>query len=340
MKRMDITIDDIASELNISVSTVSRALNNHPRISDATKQKVIRVAKEKGYKPGLSDYGKKLVSTGQFIALICPHMNSRMYRTAFERLQKTFLPRGIMVSAIFSGNSSAVEKQIVERLVEIKPALVVTSTAVDSVDYSHFDKLMNAGIPLVFFNRVNFDYQVPKIIADNYQGAFSAAQKFIGSGLNRIGVILGNRRCPIYEEILKGIKQAVNKAGLAWRSEYIVNCDLDDSSVYQAIEYLFELPEAPNAMIVARPQNALLLMQALKEKNISVPNDIPVVAFGAFEYNKFITPAVSTIEVDAFQMADELVGKVEEMISSDMDLIASNTIIVPTDLIVRGTSFR
>ena len=76
MKRMDITIDDIASELGISVSTVSRALNNHPRISDATKQKVLKKAKELGYKPGLSDYGRRLTSLGQIVALVCPHLNT------------------------------------------------------------------------------------------------------------------------------------------------------------------------------------------------------------------------------------------------------------------------
>lgn len=340
MKRMDITIDDIASELGISVSTVSRALNNHPRISDATKQKVLKMAKELGYKPGLSDYGKRLVSTGQIVALVCPHLNSRMYRTALDKLQKVLLPKGIIVSSFFTGNDTIVEKQIVERIIEVKPALVVLSTSVDTTDYSHFGQLIDAGIPLVCFNRVNFDYPVPKIIADNFQGAFSAASKFINSGANRIGVIVGSRRCPIYEEIVKGIKQAVYKAGMAWRSEYVVNCDLEDNSVDHAIEYLFSLPEPPNAMIVAKPHNVLLLIQALKAKNINVPNDIPVIAFGSFEYNKFITPSISTIEVDANRMADELVAKVEEMISADNEHITSNTIIVPTDLFVRGTSFR
>lgn len=340
MKRMDITIDDIANELNISVSTVSRALNNHPRISDATKQRVLKMAKELGYKPGLSDYGKRLTSSGQIVALVCPHLNSRMYRTALDKLQKVLLPKGVVVSTFFTGNSTSTERQIVEKLIEIKPSLVVLSMAVDTVELSHFGLLSNAGIPLICFNRVSFDYPVPKIIADNFQGAFSAANKFIGSGATRIGVIVGNRRCPIVEEIVKGVKQAISKAGLAWRSEYVVNCDLEDSSVEYATEYLFGLPEPPNAMIVSKPQNALLLIQALKAKGLHVPNDIPVVAFGSFEYNKYLTPAISTIEVDANQMADELVAKVEEVLAADSDAIVSNTIIVPTNLFVRGTSFR
>jgi LacI family transcriptional regulator len=337
---MEITIDDIASELDISVSTVSRALNNHPRISDATKQKVLRKAKELGYKPGMSDYGKRLVSTGQIVALVCPHMNSRMYRTALERLQSALLPKGIVVSAFYSENKSEIEKQIIARLIEIKPAVVVLSTAVDTNDYSHFAQLIEAGIPLICFNRVNFDYPVPKIIADNYQGAFNAATKFINGGAMRVGMIIGNRRCPIYEEIVKGVKQAVYKVGRAWNGQYVVNCDLDDSSVEHAIEYLFSLPEPPDAMIVARPQNALHLIYKLREQNISIPNDIPVVAFGSFEYNKYITPAISTIEVDANRMAEELLAKVEETLSSDGEMVSSNTIIVPTELFVRGTSFR
>ncbi len=337
---MDITIDDIAGELSISVSTVSRALNNHPRISDATKQKVLKKAKELGYKPGMSDYGKKLVSSGQIVALVCPHMNSRMYRTALERLQSVLLPKGIIVSAFYSENRSDIEKQIFTRLIEIKPAMVIVSSAVDTTDYGHFAQLISAGIPLICFNRVNFDYPVPKIIADNYQGAYNAASKFIAGGAHRIGMIVGNRRCPIYEEIVKGVKQAVYKEGRAWNSEYVVNCDLDDSSVEHSIEYLFSLPEPPDAMIVARPQNALHLIYKLREMNISIPNDIPVVAFGSFEYNKYITPAISTIEVDANRMAEELVAKVEETLLSDGEQLSANTIIVPTELFVRGTSFR
>lgn len=337
---MDITIDDIAGELNISVSTVSRALNNHPRISDATKQKVLKKAKELGYKPGMSDYGKKLASSGQLVALVCPHMNSRMYRTALERLQSVLLPKGIIVSAFYSENRSAIEKQIFARLIEIKPSMVIVSSAVDTTDYGHFAQLINAGIPLICFNRVNFDYPVPKIIADNYQGAYNAASKFIAGGAKRIGMIVGNRRCPIYEEIVKGVKQAVYKEGRAWNSEYVVNCDLDDSSVEHSIEYLFSLPEPPDAMIVARPQNALHLIYKLREMNISIPNDIPVVAFGSFEYNKYITPAISTIEADANRMAEELVAKVEETLLSDGEQLSANTIIVPTELFVRGTSFR
>jgi LacI family transcriptional regulator len=337
---MDITIDDIAIELGISVSTVSRALNNHPRISDATKQKVLKKAKELGYKPGMSDYGKRLASSGQIVALVCPHLNSRMYRTALEKLQPALLAKGIIVSAFFSENRSEVEKQIVSKLVEIKPAAVVICTAVDTNDYSHFSNLLDAGIPLICFNRVNFDFPVPKIIADNYQGAFSAASKFIAGGASRIGILMGHRRCPIYEEIVKGVKQAVYKVGRAWNPEYVVNCNLDDSSVEHAIDYFFSLPEPPDAMIVARPQNALHLIYKLRELNISVPNDIPVVAFGSFEYNKYITPSISTIEVDANRMADELVAKVEEVLLSDGEQISGNTIIVPTELFVRGTSFR
>jgi LacI family transcriptional regulator len=340
MKRMDITIDDIAIELGISVSTVSRALNNHPRISDATKQKVLKKAKELGYKPGMSDYGKRLTSSGQIVALVCPHLNNRMYRTALEKLQPALLAKGIIVSAFFTENRSEVEKQIVTKLIEIKPAVVVLSTAVDTNDYSHFNQLIDAGIPLICFNRVNFDYPVPKIIADNYQGAFSAASKLIAGGANRIGVIVGNRRCHIYEEIVKGIKQAVYKVGRAWRPEYVVNCNLDHSSVEYAIEYLFSLPEPPDAMIVGRPQNALHLVHRLKERNISVPNDIPVVAFGAFEYNMYISPSISTIEADSNLMADELLAKVEEILLSDGEQVTASTVIIPTELFVRGTSFR
>ena len=339
MKRMDITIDDIANELGISVSTVSRALNNHPRISDATKQKVVRKAKELGYKPGMSDYGKQLVSSGQMVALVCPHLNSRLYRTALDKLQAMLMPRGILVAAFFSGNKSEEEKRIVDKLIDLKPAAVVLSAAVDTSDYSHFDKLIAVGIPLICFNRVNFDYPTPKIIADNYQGAFNAASKMIASGSRHIGVVVGNRRCPIYEEIVKGIKQAVYKVGRKWEPEYVVNCNLEEAAVDQAIEYLFALPEPPDAMIVARPQNALNLIAKLKDKNLVVPDDIPVVAFGSFEYNKFITPSISTIEVDANQMAEELVLKLDEILQ-DSESVKTNTTIVPTGLFVRGTSFR
>lgn len=337
---MDITIDDIAIELGISVSTVSRALNNHPRISDATKQKVLRKAKELGYKPGMSDYGKKLVSSGQIVAMVCSQMANRMYRTALEKLQDALLPKGIVVSSFFTGNHSEVEKQIVAKLIEIKPAVVVLSTAVDTNDYSHFDQILKAGIPLICFNRVNFDYPVPKIIADNYQGAFTAASKLIASGSSRIGIIVGNRRCPIYEEIVKGVKQAVYKVGRAWNPEYVVNCNLDHSSMEHAIEYFFSMPNPPDAMIVGRPQNALHLIHRLKEMNISVPNDIPIVACGSFEYNTYISPSISTIEVDSNRMADELVAKVEEVLLNDGEQASANTIIVPTELFVRGTSFR
>lgn len=340
-RKESITIQEIAETLKVSASTVSRALNNNPRISRETKETVWKIANQMGYQPFFPNF-VKINALTKAIGFVVPNISNPFYIETYHTLQEEAQQKGYQVILFNTGNSIEVEKQAIETSKNLGLSGLIISLTDPLSDSSHISNLNLGTFPVVNINRVNFDLPVPKVIIDNFQGSFLATNHLLTVGCKHISLIIGKKNCPIYSEVIKGYRQALSKNGFAFKPEYIVSSNLTESDVDASLDILFHLEDVPDGIITSNPAVAVQTISRLKEFNFRVPEDISIVTFGNHSLIKYWTPSISCITTDASEFAKTITNKFFEILqrTSNGQQIPVDTQIITTRLTIRGSSIK
>ncbi|RPH33544.1 MAG: LacI family transcriptional regulator [Bacteroidales bacterium] len=340
-RKESVTLQEIAERLRVSASTVSRALNNNPRISKETREAVWKLANEMDYQPYFPDFAK-VNRPMRTIGLLVPNFSNPIYIETYNILQEEALTKGYQVVVLNSGNRPEVEKQIITDVKNLGLCGLVISFSDTTTNCININNPDLKGFPIVAIHRVNFNLQIPRIIIDNFQGAFLATNHLLTMGCNRIALLIGKKSCPIYSEILKGYKQALSKNGLALKQEYVVSSSLTESDVDASLDILYRLNEIPDAIITANPNIAIQIISRLKDENIRVPEDIAIVTIGNHSLLKYWTPTITCVEVNNLEFARATTKKFFETLQKTEigQSISPDTSIITTRLSIRGSSIK
>ncbi len=340
-RKESVTIQDIADKLRVSASTVSRALNNNPRISKETKEAVWKLANELAYQPYSPDF-VKVNRPMKTIGLLVPNFSNPIYIETYNSLQEEALLKGYQVVVLNTGNREEIEKKIISDSKNLGLCGLVVSFSDTASDCSHFENPNLKGIPIVAIHRVNFDLQVPKIIIDNFQGSYRATNHLLTMGYKQIALLIGKRNCPIYSEILKGYKQALSKNNFAFKQEYVISSSLSESDVDAILDILYRLEEIPDAIIAANPAVAIQLISRLRERNVRMPEEMAIITIGNNPLLKYWTPSITCVEVDNAEFARTTTRKFFETLQKTEtgQEITPDTSIIATRLSIRGSSMK
>jgi LacI family transcriptional regulator len=301
-----VTIKDIAKELNLSTSTVSRAIRGSYEISDATKVRVLDYVKKVGYKPNPIALSLKENRT-RSIGIIVPEINNNFFSNAINGAEEVAQKRGYQVMIFQTRESAIKEKACLEHVISRKLDGVLISLSGSTKDYSYLENLLNNDFPMVFFDRVPDGINANKVVANNFQGAFEATEHLIKIGRKRIGHITSPPILSITKERLAGYRAALEKHGIPFYENLVKFMDFDYSIIEGTLKNLIK-DENPDALFMASDRLALSCYEAIKSLKVKIPEEIAVIGFTNLSVANLLSPSMTTVTQPAFEMGADAVN--------------------------------
>lgn len=301
MARHYVTIKDIAKILNISVSTVSRALRDTYDVNQETKEKVLALAAELNYKPNFNATGLAKGSTHN-LGVILPFITNYYFSTVITGIQEVAYNNGYNITLFVTNDSPERELAIMENLSVSSLDGLLVSISSDSDSCNHFQEIIDEGIPVVFFDRVANEIDTSKVMQDDYNGAFEAVEHLILNGYTRIAHIAGPKGMSFTEARLKGYIDALNKYNLEVNDDWLVYSGFSQEHGEQDTHQLLQLKQKPDAIFAVNDRKAIGAMLALKGKGIKVGEEFGVIGFTNDPMSTIISPTLSTIAEPAFEI--------------------------------------
>lgn len=331
-----ISLKDLAKELDVSISTVSRALKDHPDISDEMKQKVKDLASRKNYTPNPLAMGLLKQET-KTIGVIVPDLVTHFYSSIISGIEAIAKEQGYFILISSSNESMEKEKESVQNLLHSRVEGLIVCLSQETTDYSHFKKLIEEDIPLVFFDRVYFKDQVPCVVADNQFAAKQITQHFHKQGYRRIAFINGPENLNISKERLQGYLEGLHACKLPHNQSLIAQCNLSHDSASEAMNHLLQLAEPPDAVFGINDTVAFAAMKEIKKHRLKIPDDIGLIGFTDEFHATVVDPQLTSITHPTFEMGKTAAHLFFERIKKG---IHNKTIQLKTQLIIRESSAK
>ncbi|MGQ8337867.1 LacI family DNA-binding transcriptional regulator [Sunxiuqinia sp. A32] len=339
MKKTSITIHDLAKELNISASTVSRALKDNPRISKATKEKIKALALKHGYQPNTIASNLRTQKTNT-IGIVVPLINRHFFSTFISGVEDVAFEAGYNVIISQSKDLLDKESRVIHSLFSSRVDGLIASLSMQTNQFDHFNLFANKNIPMVFFDRVAPDFPAHKILVDDFNCGVLATRHLIDQGCKRIAHLAGPTSLNTYRDRMNGYLEALKNNNLPIVDELIIYNQLTRVDGLTAIKQLLALENPPDAVFCGNDTSALSMIMYLKEKGIRVPEDICIVGFSNEPFSEVVTPSISTIKQPAYEMgvkaAELTIGEIERKKPSHI----YQEIKMPIELIIRESSLR
>jgi LacI family transcriptional regulator len=334
----EVTIYDVAKVLNISPSTVSRGLKDHPHIRKETKKNIIATAKEMGYRQNkfASNLRQKHTNT---IGVVVPKLNSYFMATVIAGIEKITSQNGY--GLIISQSLESWEKEIscISTLFNSRVDGLLVSLAFDTENMDHFNILLNKDIPVVFFDRVADCNECMSIVIDNYKAGYEATTHLIDQGCSRIVHIGGNMLRNVYSERFRGYKQALTDNEIEFNQNLVIITDMNGQSGTDTAKKILKMVPRPDGIFTSNDTSAVAAIVELEKAGVSIPGEIAVVGFNNEPISQVIKPNLTTIDYPAREIgevaATSLINKLKNSQSANF-----STIILKHNLICRQSSIR
>ncbi|MCK5730183.1 MAG: LacI family DNA-binding transcriptional regulator [Draconibacterium sp.] len=336
---METTIHDIAKKLNFSASTVSRALNNNPKISEATRKLIKKTADEMGYRPNIlaASFRTKRTNT---IGVVVPHINRHFFSSVISGIEEVAYKSGFTVTISQSNDNFEKEDKITHTLFSNRVDGLIISLGMNTIDFSHLKLFSDKNIPLVFFDRVVDEIEAHKIVVDDFDCGYLATKHLIEQGAKRVAHIGGSLNIKIYKNRQDGYIKAIKESGFEIEESLIVNNSLTREDGTNAAKKLFRNKKLPDAIFCANDTTALSVIIYLRENNIKVPENVLLVGFSNEPFSEVVTPPISTIKQPGFLMGKKAAELIIHQINNKNTKQNFETITMPTELIIRNSSTR
>lgn len=337
MKKQKATIHDIAEKLSITASTVSRALNNHPRISEATKKKVLKTAKRLNYQP---NHIASALRSGKskLIGVIVPTANRNFFSSVIRGIEE--IANSLNYKIIISQSYDEFDKEVqtVEALLNARVDGIIASIGKATENFDHFEKIMTKGIPLVLFDRISNELEVSQVVIDDYLGAYQTVDHLIQNGCKRIVHFTSTQRINIYKERKRGYEDALKDHGLTVDPELIVYSNMQLEDGRSNMEEILKKKISFDGVFSSSDYGIMGAMQVLKEHGYKIPEQVKLAGFGNEPFTSFTEPAITTVDQKSIPMGKITAETFFELLnSSNTEAVAKKTILKP-ELIIRDSS--
>ncbi len=289
------TIVDIAKALNISKSTVSRALHEHSDINKQTRIAVLKMARKLDYQPNL--LAKSLVkSKSNTIGIIVPEFLTYFFPTVIMGAQEVAANAGYNVVICQSQESYTTEVSNAHVLLSNRMDGILISMTRETKKFEHFKSFQRHGIPVVFFNRVCEDMNTSRVLVNDYEGAYKVVEHLIHNGYKNIAHIGGPPALPLSRNRLNGYTDALKHYHLPVKNNFITHSDLSKKSAWLCAKKLLSLRRKPDAVFCVNDPTAIQLMIYAKLMGIKIPEELGVAGFSDDPIASVIEPSLTTVE--------------------------------------------
>ncbi|NJB72233.1 LacI family transcriptional regulator [Saonia flava] len=338
--KKEITIYDLAKELNYSPSTISRALNDHKSISKKTVQRIKNAAEEMGYRPNTLAAGLRN-NKSKTIGISISRINRPFMSSLISGIEEAARNAGYNVIISQSDDKYKNELSNTKALYDSRISGLIVSLSMETSDYKHFNQFIDQGIPVVFVDRVPASLNSYKVVIDNYSAGYSATKHLIEQGCKRIAHFAGAQHRNVYEERKKGYVDALKEHGLPVEKElikYFKTLSFEEGRKTTA--KLMALPNPPDGIFSANDTAAVSAIIYAKSMGIKVPEDLAIIGFNDDPISSIVDPALSTVSHPAAKMGEISAKRILEHSRANYDKTISEVTILNTELIIRDSSNR
>ncbi len=329
------SIYDIAKELNISASTVSRALHDHPKTSLKTRQKVKEYAKKINYRPNNMAVALK---TGKIktVGMIVPLINRNYFIEAIAGAESELYNAGYDLIISSSGNNYEREKQIVSSFSQGKVIGVIAAVAADTKEYSHYQRMIDGGVPLVMFDRKMPLKDCSTVTIDDFKGAYIATEHLIRQGCKKIYIYRGPQNVSIWSDRYKGYCKAMEDNGLTVTKKHVYTAytTSEEGAIYAS--RLIQSKDIPDGILFSGDFAARAAMEKFKSEGISIPEDVAIVGFVNEPWDILLNPPLSSVE----QFCNKIGQTAAQMMLEAIGGMPPRDVVFQPQLIIRESSLK
>lgn len=329
----------LAEVMNVSVSTVSKALRNSYEISEETKKNILQKAQELGYNP--NPYAGALRNNKtKTVALIVPELTNNFFIQVIGGAESVAQERDYHILIYNTMDSTEREVAILNHLQNGRVDGVIMSLASTTNNYEHLNQLILSGVPIVFFDRICHEIETAKVITDDFASAFNATEHLIQSGCKDIAYISLSEHLSMDNKRKQGYLEALNKHEIKEDPERIVKCNTDEKVNYAKIKKLLKGPKRPDGIFASVEKFALATYYAAKELKIRIPEDLKVICFSNLRTAPLLSPSLTTVTQPAFEMGAQAATVLFKNLDKKRTLLQNENIIIKSELIKRDSTLN
>jgi LacI family transcriptional regulator len=333
------TLKQIAKELNVSVSTVSKALNDSPEISEVTKVKIKEYAKLKNYKPNVIGLNLKNRKT-KTIGVIIPNILNSFFAKVFSGIEKVAEEKGYNVITCISNESLKKEIDTLDMLSNGTTdgfILSVSEEAQTKQDYSHFSEIINDGTPIVMFDRIADDIECDKVIVDDYDSAMNVTQRLIDTGCKNIALLSSVDNLSVGKLRAEGYLKALSVNNIPINENLILRTDSEEE-LKSKIDAVFDNNEVDAIFALDENDSVAALKVALK-KGYKIPEELSIIGFAdGILASRRLTPSLSTVSQHGVEIGEVAAKLLIDRLESNEENIPYETVVIKTVLKERESS--
>ncbi len=335
MKRRT-SLKDIAKELGVSISTVSRALKNHPDISRDMTERVNELAIKWHYMPNPLAMGL-LQQKSYTIGVVVPDIVTHFYASIISGIEDVAKENGYHIIITSSRESYDNEKESIINLLKLRVDGLIVCLAQDTSDFSHFDQILEAEIPIVFFDRVCRTHEFSSVTVDNEQAAFAITQYFHNSGCKRIAHIAGPNNLNISKERVKGYQRGLSECGILFDTNLLIHGNLSLDNAAMATQKLLALKYPPDAIFGVNDTVIFAALKVIKEKGLRIPEDVSLIGFTDNFHATVVDPPLTAVLHPTVEIGSETARLLFRQINTHKNAMPQQ-VILQTKLVVRKST--
>ncbi len=335
----DITIYDLAKELNLSPATVSRALKNNPIINAETRKKVTDLAAKKGYRSNAFASNLRTQKTNT-IGVLVHELNSYFITAVLAGIEEVATEAGYDILIAHSNEQVTKERTNAHNLFNKRVDGVIASLAYDTEDLAHFEPFIKKHIPLLFFDRIDNSIAATQVVIDNVQAGYNATKHLIEQGCIRIVHATANLNRNVYAHRLEGYKNALKDNNIPYDEELVMVNDFTEDTGKQIIEKILAMHQKPDGLFVTNDFCAAVCAAELKKAGFKIPKDIAIVGFNNDVVSRMVEPNITTINYPGKLMGRTIAERLVLQLKTKKNINKQEQIIVPSELIIRDSSLR
>ena len=342
MSHKKATLKDIADTLHVSITTVNRALKNHPDISTKLKDQILFLAEELHYRPNFFASSLRKRHSG-IIGVIIPKVIHYFSSTVLSGIIKASSDHSYQVIISESNNDLETEKMSLLNMMNSGVDGVLIAVSNNTRDETHFDILEEENIPFVFFDKVPDHISGPKVLTDDKKGAFIATEHLIRQNYKRIAHIKGQEASRNAKPRFNGYKEALEKHNFEFDPQLIRECiSATEEEGYQFALQLMKMKNSPDAIFCVNDETAIGVLAALRKNKIRLPEEVGVVGFSNTKASMYMQPSLTSIEQFGFNIGKTATEILLDLICNGNEgiLLKEMNAILEPKLFIRESSKR
>lgn len=331
-----VTIKDLAKELGISPSTVSKALKYHPDISETTCKKVNELARKLNYHPNPIALSLRNAKS-KIIGLVIPEIVHHFFSSVISGIEDVAYDAGYSVMIYQSNESYNREVMACEALVSSRVEGILIASSKETKNYDHLKRILDHGIPLVMYDRSCDEIKTDKVTVDDYEGAYNAVCHLANTGCKRIAHLSGPPGLRITDLRKSGYLDALRDNHLKLNRDMVVYCDNFKQSLIRT-KQLMNMPEPPDAFFTVNDLTATGVMKSLHEMKLRVPQDVSLIGFSNNLLSQVTNPTLTTVDQHGYQIGQTAIQLLLDRLINTKTQLPFIHQVIKTDLIIREST--